>query len=830
MQLTDYKNSSLKDSSPFQSSAAFSFEDSPVAFMLLSDGLYKDGVRAAIREIACNARDAHTLVGKDEVPIEVKLPNAVDPVFYVRDFGPGLSVEMLEQVYNVYFKSTKAHDDRQTGGFGLGAKSPFAYTDNFMVISRHRGERYTYSAFKDDEGFPRFARLATEPCDPNDTGITVSFPVRPEDFDRFQTIAIEVLREFDVLPNLLGATKEFSAPDVKCRVGPTLAVRDSGNLGHGLYLRMANVVYPVLLEKLELDFTQEERAYLQTLQDSRTVVVDVPAGSFVPLPSREDVKYYGNLYRTIREVVIDRPLAEVRRLYRETVEARGAVDYATLGRMHTLLNAGLNVKPAINLRSRGQYTTVSLEQWIADKLEIPVALAKRAISGTFSMCGLPGGVLVDFRDGIDVRIDLLTRDSSLNRQVRRRALQDGMHHTTKPNTVAVSLDSQLVLVANATTDSGVAGRIGASLAARKWAKHALVITRGKRMTDEQFDRRVDQIRKFMMHPPEMAVDDERIGLAEFSLAVEDEDEAAGLQSGKKERTARRTLDQRRAATPVPVLDLAKGELVPNRSVGDMLGIQAGQVLWHPRVATRGTWVDIVPVGGCSDASHFVRIEKELVSLERMLKLNAGFEARYVAFPLRSEIESLALEDVVEANSLDSAMGARIEAAAAHRNTVRACAAMMYLTQSTRKISHYCELTSAIYSLLLRSKTAKQAMELFEFATSAEQKKAREVIEAIFDVRGRFTRAEIEKLAAFEVSLFAYVGNQQEAVADWVRGALGYSHAAPQTGALIQYVAGALFEPQWEAQARAFVALCRADPLDVLIAMRKYPQMALPLAA
>ena len=46
------------------------------SFLALSSKLYSDPVRAVIRELGCNAYDAHVAVGKKDVPFEVFLPTA----------------------------------------------------------------------------------------------------------------------------------------------------------------------------------------------------------------------------------------------------------------------------------------------------------------------------------------------------------------------------------------------------------------------------------------------------------------------------------------------------------------------------------------------------------------------------------------------------------------------------------------------------------------------------------------------------------------------------------------------------------------------------------
>jgi hypothetical protein len=50
---------------------AFTIRSSPKAFSILSSGLYKNKIRAIIRELSCNAVDSHRAAGNREQPFEI---------------------------------------------------------------------------------------------------------------------------------------------------------------------------------------------------------------------------------------------------------------------------------------------------------------------------------------------------------------------------------------------------------------------------------------------------------------------------------------------------------------------------------------------------------------------------------------------------------------------------------------------------------------------------------------------------------------------------------------------------------------------------------------
>lgn len=109
-------------------SNSFSIAMNGKAFKVLSDTLYKNKIGSIVRELSCNAYDAHIVVGKKDIPFSIHLPDAFEPWFSVQDSGPGLSPEDIKTVFTVYFESTKDQSNDSIGAFGLGAKTPFSYT------------------------------------------------------------------------------------------------------------------------------------------------------------------------------------------------------------------------------------------------------------------------------------------------------------------------------------------------------------------------------------------------------------------------------------------------------------------------------------------------------------------------------------------------------------------------------------------------------------------------------------------------------------------------------------------------------------------------------
>jgi len=175
-------------------------------FDILSRKLYSNPIRAIIRELSTNAFDSHTENGNPQQPFKIKLPNKIDPIFYIEDFGTGMSQEKMVNLYKNYFASSRTESNNFVGQLGLGSKSPMAYTDTVIITSRWKGIETHYIYAKNEKGIPTLkiqeSRETTEP-----SGIKILFTIDPKDFAIFAQEAIEILQYFDPIPEIVGDSK-----------------------------------------------------------------------------------------------------------------------------------------------------------------------------------------------------------------------------------------------------------------------------------------------------------------------------------------------------------------------------------------------------------------------------------------------------------------------------------------------------------------------------------------------------------------------------------------------------------------------------------------------
>lgn len=314
-----------------QGESGFQIRASAKAFEILSKSLYKDPILAVIRELSCNAYDAHIAAGRKDVPFSIHLPNTLESYLSVKDDGIGLSDEDIRGtpildangndtgersggLYTTYFDSTKTDSNDAIGAFGLGSKSPYSYAEAFNVISRHNGRKCVYTMYLDEGRLPRCALMSDEPTDEH-PGLEVRIDTKPSDQWTFRDRAASVLRFFKVKPNVTGVSNfkfeelpqgQFSGD------GWMVYAKDRYSSGHFTAV-MGQVPYRVDADKLADHLPNSVLAFLRTV----SAVVFFEIGELEIPPDREEVRYNE---KTLRALVTR--ISDIRKSFITELERR----------------------------------------------------------------------------------------------------------------------------------------------------------------------------------------------------------------------------------------------------------------------------------------------------------------------------------------------------------------------------------------------------------------------------------------------------------------------------------------------------------------------------
>lgn len=279
------------------SEQAFSIDFTPQVAQLLSDGVYSDKILAVVRELSCNAYDAHVEAGTENKPFILHLPTRLEPWFSIRDFGPGLTPEQVKEVYTVYFLSTKNQSNDYIGCLGIGAKSPFAYIDTFSVTSYVDGKVYNYAMHKGNEGMPAYTPLGVTDSN-EDNGLLVRMDVAQRDIDLFIDKAEQILVRFKVKPTITGST-HFKHQELKYDLHGTgwkMRDRDSRYDGgtSGAVAIMGNIGYPLQLTEHRSEIDPDVYKLLDAPID-----IEFELGDLEVALSREHLSYTPRVIKNI---------------------------------------------------------------------------------------------------------------------------------------------------------------------------------------------------------------------------------------------------------------------------------------------------------------------------------------------------------------------------------------------------------------------------------------------------------------------------------------------------------------------------------------------------
>lgn len=293
-------------------------DNSPEFFHILSSSLYKHQTLAMVREVLSNAVDAHTDAQVTD-PVEVTVD---DEYFTVVDKGKGIPPDLIKPIYGTYGSGTKRNDTNAIGGFGLGCKSPFAYTDNFEVTSCYDGTKTIYRMSKGSKvsnGKPSIITILSVPCG-EETGITVRIPIHDKD--------IMSIRRMVTSLTYLGELKVVLNEELKPTMGMSL---DTGsytfsnenqlpimldyisNLSNStMFVRYANILYP--LPELTADVPSEYELVLrkimnfcamlnQRIYGIYRIVIQAAPNTLSVQPSRESLSETAFTYQSLTKLL-----------------------------------------------------------------------------------------------------------------------------------------------------------------------------------------------------------------------------------------------------------------------------------------------------------------------------------------------------------------------------------------------------------------------------------------------------------------------------------------------------------------------------------------------
>lgn len=324
---------------------AMTFDQNSLAHLMnVMTDLYADAELAVIREYSTNAWDSHKAAGINK-PIEVTLPNGLSPYFKVKDYGLGMDIDDIENIYSQYGASTKRDTDDQVGMLGLGCKSALSYTQQFNVVAVKNGHKYNVAVSRTENGSGVMEIvLDTETDEPN--GVEIIVPAKRGNM--FEQKAREFYQFWERGSVLVNGEEPDYISGREVKSGLLMVPELSKD-----YLIMGNVGYPL-----------DDRHQIgnRTYYSRYGVVARVEIGDVNFTPSRESLHYTKKTEATINRIR-DEFKAGLDGIVERDVTACATQEEAlnTYLEWYNLLGGGYNRYPFADVEYKGKKVPLRIE-------------------------------------------------------------------------------------------------------------------------------------------------------------------------------------------------------------------------------------------------------------------------------------------------------------------------------------------------------------------------------------------------------------------------------------------------------------------------------------
>lgn len=295
---------------------AASIDDSAEFMHMVTSTIYSDQPLAVVREVLCNAWDAHIDSKREHLPLIVMIN---DQEMVIQDFGHGIPHSKIGQIYGTYGGSTKKKDNNATGGFGLGSKAPWAYQDSFEVTSCHQGTKTLYVMSKSSGevmGKPGINPIMQLPTD--EMGLTVKVEMKPGDRKKFHALIMRIITNGE-MNALVNGVQAPVMPFSKIENGYMLTFEEVLANKTLIAVRSGTVIYPLTSHPdFEAEF-KKAGSFVEGISkrnlngysrygnqdENYTLVLQAPPGSISPTPSRESLSMQAHTVKTVTKLLTD---------------------------------------------------------------------------------------------------------------------------------------------------------------------------------------------------------------------------------------------------------------------------------------------------------------------------------------------------------------------------------------------------------------------------------------------------------------------------------------------------------------------------------------------
>ncbi len=303
----------------------FGIGDASVVIDILRNRLYAHPIQALVQEYLSNARDAHREINSSR-SIVITIPTELSPVFKVRDFGPGVSPDRYENVFILYGSSTKRDNNIQTGGFGIGAKSAWSYTDSFNVTTFVDGTKRDYinHVGNTNEGE---ADLISESETDELNGTEIQISVDYNDIYKFRDAIFRATYFWQDQCQFFGIDKDSLPEKIGVIVGEDVEIVPKNHINKLLGINSYSKYLIVSLDGIPYavkDASETINNVMNMLDPEYTAVVHLGVGDIGVAASRDSINYDDETNDTL-ELAMHHTLSVFNRYIDNKVSSIGSI-------------------------------------------------------------------------------------------------------------------------------------------------------------------------------------------------------------------------------------------------------------------------------------------------------------------------------------------------------------------------------------------------------------------------------------------------------------------------------------------------------------------------
>lgn len=297
------QDNTILESNTENDSNQFGIGDMGVVLDILTR-LYSNPIQTLTQEYISNARDAMRENNNTNDNIEITLPTKINPSLKIRDYGLGLSQERIKTVFLLYGNSTKRDTNNQTGGFGIGAKSAWSYTDSFMVTSFHKGLKTSYLCHKSNfnGNMDKLEEISTL----EKNGVEIEIAINPADVRLFHNAVNRTIMFWDNKPKILNADKV----DFKINEVDTYKLTNDLHFGDRYELKVSNANCLLVIDGIPYQMKSNITSKIKNFDNLKNMlrgntfpIFFINNGQIEIAPSREEIIDNDKTIKTLEKIV-----------------------------------------------------------------------------------------------------------------------------------------------------------------------------------------------------------------------------------------------------------------------------------------------------------------------------------------------------------------------------------------------------------------------------------------------------------------------------------------------------------------------------------------------